>query len=393
MTRKTLAPLDAADRVADQRPGGRPGRPSGWSSGGRRRSWICGWSSSVRGTLSAGFERSSNTGTPTRPAPWGLTPIRTMGSFPRLGATPPAEACASAKSSAAGLRYPALRPSILTGVDAPQEPPHPGAGREPAADGRRGGRGERSRATPVSTSAQRPELALVLGLAVALTILVNVFMLQRRFRPLERLVDEMERADLSRPGANLRRAVDGRADPEEVARLQLAFRRMLERLEAERRRTSSAALAAQEEERARVARDLHDEVNQSLTALLLRLEAARVKAPVELAARARRDEGARQPGDGGAADAGAPAPPHRARRPRPQGGPGRPRRRARASGRDQRRASRPQGDFSALPSDVQLVVYRVAQEALSNAARHSGAETRQGPPLRGSRSATGIGSS
>ena len=68
-----------------------------------------------------------------------------------------------------------------------------------------------------------------------------------------------------------------------MARLQRAFRRMLERLEAERRRTSSAALAAQEEERARVARDLHDEVNQSLTALLLRLEAARVKAPVELA--------------------------------------------------------------------------------------------------------------
>src|SRR6476620_10038434 len=124
----------------------------------------------------------------------------------------------------------------------------------------------------------QPELALVLGFAVALTILVNVFMLQRRFRPLERLVDEMERADLSRPGANLRRAVDGRSDPEEVTRLQLAFRRMLERLEAERRRTSSAALAAQEEERARIARDLHDEVNQSLTALLLRLEAARVKA-------------------------------------------------------------------------------------------------------------------
>jgi signal transduction histidine kinase len=33
------------------------------------------------------------------------------------------------------------------------------------------------------------------------------------------------------------------------------------------------------------------------------------------------------------------------------------------------------GDFSALPPDVQLVVYRVAQEALSNAVRHSGAET------------------
>jgi two-component system, NarL family, sensor histidine kinase UhpB len=33
------------------------------------------------------------------------------------------------------------------------------------------------------------------------------------------------------------------------------------------------------------------------------------------------------------------------------------------------------GDFSALPPEVQLVVYRVAQESLSNAARHSGADT------------------
>src|SRR5207249_8952181 len=105
---------------------------------------------------------------------------------------------------------------------------------------------------------------------------------QRRFRPLERLVDEMERADLSRPGANLRSPADGQTGPEEVARLQRAFRRMLERLEAERRRTSSTALAAQEEERARVARDLHDEVNQALTGVLLRLQAVSMKAPPEL---------------------------------------------------------------------------------------------------------------
>ena len=220
----------------------------------------------------------------------------------------------------------------------------------------------------------RPELALVLGFAVALTIIVNVFMLQRRFRPLERLVDEMERADLSRPGANLRRAVNGRTDPEEVTRLQLAFRRMLERLEAERRRTSSAALAAQEEERARVARDLHDEVNQSLTALLLRLEAARVKAPVELAheladTKALANQAmeellmlARQLRPTALDDLGLKA--------------------ALAGhvaelGRQGKimTSFEAHGDFSALPSDVQLVVYRVAQEALSNAARHSGAET------------------
>ena len=221
---------------------------------------------------------------------------------------------------------------------------------------------------------QHPELALVLGLAVGLTILVNVFMLQRRFRPLERLVDEMERADLSRPRANLGSATDGRGDPEEVARLQLAFRRMLERLEAERRRTSSAALAAQEEERARVARDLHDEVNQSLTALLLRLEAARVKAPVELAheladTKALANQAmeellmlARQLRPTALDDLGLKA-----------ALAGHVKELGRQGGIETNFEA--QGDFSALPGDVQLVVYRVAQEALSNAARHSGAET------------------
>jgi two-component system, NarL family, sensor histidine kinase UhpB len=219
----------------------------------------------------------------------------------------------------------------------------------------------------------RPRLALILGLAVGLTILVNVIVLQRRFRPLERLVDEMERADLSRPGANLQAPTETRGEPEEVQRLNRAFRRMLERLEAERRRTSSTALAAQEEERARVARDLHDEVNQSLTALLLRLEAARVKAPVELAhelaetkalanqameellmlARPLRptaldDLGLKAALAGHVKELG---------------------RRGKVNASFDSR-----GDFSGLPADVQLVVYRVAQEALSNAAQHSGAE-------------------
>ena len=66
----------------------------------------------------------------------------------------------------------------------------------------------------------RPGLALILALAVGLTIIVNVFMLQRRFRPLERLVDEMERADLSRPGANLQAPPDARGESEEVERAQ-----------------------------------------------------------------------------------------------------------------------------------------------------------------------------
>ena len=94
----------------------------------------------------------------------------------------------------------------------------------------------------------------------------------------------MEKVDLSRPGPPLPPSIDGVGETEEVERIELAFLRMMRRLEAERRRAGSAALRAQEEERARVARDLHDEVNQSLTGLLLRLEAVREAAPPELEA-------------------------------------------------------------------------------------------------------------
>jgi len=217
-----------------------------------------------------------------------------------------------------------------------------------------------------------PQAAIVLGLAIALTIALNLYLLQRRFGPLERLVDQMERADLSRPGANLR-ANDQPAGPEEVVRLHQAFTRMLERLESERRRASSAALAAQEEERARVARDLHDEVNQSLTGLLLRLEAARRTAPPELAEELAEVRGvanqameelltlARQLRPTALDDLGLEA--ALASHTREIG---------RQSGIET--SFERHGNFADLPGDVQTVVYRVAQEALSNAVRHSQAQ-------------------
>src|SRR5690349_3582007 len=119
---------------------------------------------------------------------------------------------------------------------------------------------------------------VVLALALALT------RERRRLAPLEGLVEAMEKVDLSSPRPLLPASIDGIGETEEVARIELAFLRMMRRLEAERKRAGSAALRAQEEERTRVARDLHDEVNQSLTGLLLRLEAARESAPPELAA-------------------------------------------------------------------------------------------------------------
>ena len=214
---------------------------------------------------------------------------------------------------------------------------------------------------------------LVIGLALVVIALVLALVRERRrLRPLEDLIEEMEKVDLSRPGPLLPASIDGVAETEEVERIELAFLRMMRRLEAERRRAGSAALHAQEEERARVARDLHDEVNQSLTGLLLRLEAARESAPPELEAELAETKAlanqamtellslARQLRPTALDDLGLAA---------AIGG------QVEQLGRGEMEARlEVDGDFSDFGDDAQLVVYRVAQEALSNAARHSGAE-------------------
>jgi two-component system sensor histidine kinase UhpB len=125
----------------------------------------------------------------------------------------------------------------------------------------------------------RAREGLVLAAALIATLLANWLLLHRRFKPLEAVIERMERVDLSDPA--------GREQPSdrqsrEVARLTAAFDRMLVRLEHERREAGNAAIRAQERERQRVARDLHDEVNQALTAVLLRLEATTQTAPPAL---------------------------------------------------------------------------------------------------------------
>ena len=216
---------------------------------------------------------------------------------------------------------------------------------------------------------------LVVPLVIAatlVTLVLNVTLLRRRFAPLEAVIDEMEKVDLSRPGANLPAWIDGRAETEEAQRLELAFLRMMRRLEAERRRSSSAALRAQEQERARVARDLHDEVNQSLTGVLLRLEAARAAAPPELEAEL--DETkvlahqamdelltvARQLRPTALDDLGL---------------------RAAIAGQIEhlggtgiRTEFSSEGDLGGIDPDTQLVIYRVSQESIGNAVRHSQAD-------------------
>jgi two-component system sensor histidine kinase UhpB len=107
--------------------------------------------------------------------------------------------------------------------------------------------------------------ALLVGLVVMLV--VNGLLLRRLFLPLERLAERMDSADLLRGSA--RAPV---VDSGEIGTLARAFNRMLERLETERRDAGARALQAQEEERQRIARGLHDEVGQSMTAVLLQLK-------------------------------------------------------------------------------------------------------------------------
>jgi two-component system, NarL family, sensor histidine kinase UhpB len=122
--------------------------------------------------------------------------------------------------------------------------------------------------------------ALVLGLALVATMLGNWLVLRRRFNPLEQLISAMESIDLSAPRRRPR--ARRRADSSEVRRLELAFDRMIARLETQRREAGRAAIQAQERERRRIAQDLHDEVNQALTAVSLRLQASIERATPEL---------------------------------------------------------------------------------------------------------------
>ncbi|MFJ5266621.1 sensor histidine kinase [Streptomyces sp. NPDC088387] len=218
----------------------------------------------------------------------------------------------------------------------------------------------------VSTPVLLGEALVVLaGLAVLLT--GNALVLRVGLRPLQRLGRSMATADLLRPGA--RAEVAG---PAETAALITTYNTMLDRLETERAGSAARALSAQERERHRVARELHDEVGQTLTAVLLQLRRVADRVPGEL-----RDEVA-QAQD--ATRAGLDEIRRIARRLRPGvldelGLVSALRALAAeftAHGLTVRLDTA--ADLPRLTGETELVLYRVAQEALTNTARHSGAD-------------------
>jgi two-component system sensor histidine kinase UhpB len=226
--------------------------------------------------------------------------------------------------------------------------------------------------TPVEVSypIQLGEVAILVGGLLAMLAL-QLLLARRALAPLRRLAAQMEDIDLREPGQRLTVTPD---QGPMISAFVGAFNTMLERLAAERRQSARAAIGAQEAERLRTARELHDEVGQSLTAVALQVEhlAARADPP----GAARLDELARQIkrsledirrisrelrpealDDLGLVSALIALTSRVARQ------------------TDTRLERELREDLPPLSAEQELVLYRVAQESLTNVVRHAEATT------------------
>jgi two-component system, NarL family, sensor histidine kinase UhpB len=215
-----------------------------------------------------------------------------------------------------------------------------------------------------------PRFALAAAIPLLFLWVLNFYFLRGAFTPLRKLSEFADRVDLLHPGRRL--MLESRTA--EVVVLTDAINRMLSRLEQEQRSSTRRAVAAQESERHRIAQELHDEVGQTLTAVLLELDHAARQAPPDLRkqlmltledARASledirriatdlRPEALDELGLAGAlitlSDRFA----------------------QQADLTMEREIER---NLPSLTEEQELVIYRVAQEALTNVARHSGSPT------------------
>lgn len=219
-----------------------------------------------------------------------------------------------------------------------------------------------------------PELdeAGILVVTLALVTLINVVVVHRFLAPLQALTALARRVDLGEPG---QRVPDARATSE-AGELAVTFNEMLARLELERREAARRIVDAHESERLRIAQELHDEVGQTLTAVLLQLSRLQERLPAELSAELNEAQDAARTSledvrriatdlrpealrDLGLASALAAL----------SDGFGR-----RAGLRVDRQIQTPMPQLS---GEAELAVYRIAQEALTNVARHAGSDTAQ----------------
>jgi two-component system, NarL family, sensor histidine kinase UhpB len=210
--------------------------------------------------------------------------------------------------------------------------------------------------------------ATILAFTLTVTLVANALLLRHALAPLTHLPALLRRVDPLQSGERLQVP----SAPSEAAELAQAYNEMLDQLETERLESTRRVLSAQESERLRVAQELHDEVGQTLTGMLLGLARVSRDAPLELAspleqllettrgsiddvrriAQRLRPEPLEDLGLAGALLA-------LSRRMREQSG--------------LRIACRIPADLPPQSPERELVVYRVAQEALTNAIRHADA--------------------
>ena len=229
-------------------------------------------------------------------------------------------------------------------------------------------------ASYVRQAPERSPLELVLLLAlggIAVTLLVNALILRLALQPLDAL--ERTAARVQRGDLDCRAPVSAVAD-RELERLTRTFNAMLDAAAASRERlreTAARALGAAEEERKRIARELHDETAQMLAALLIRirvvrgardpaavdamLEEMRVEVGQALEGIRRFARGLRPP----ALDELGLVPAIESHL----------RSVSEISGLHVTLDADPLGD--ALPPEAELALYRIVQEALSNVVRHA----------------------
>ena len=220
------------------------------------------------------------------------------------------------------------------------------------------------------SSLHTDEEAIVLGVALVLVVALNVYLVRRVVRPLVALTALARRVDLTAPGQRMPAA----SPTSEAGELTITFNEMLSRLEAERREATGRVLDGQEAERLRIAQELHDQIGQELTAVLLALARVERRVPDELrqslfevqdAVRGSLEDLRRiavelRPealDDLGLESALAVLCERFAER----------------SGLEVTQRIAP--GLPILTPEAELVVYRVAQEALTNVARHSGVAT------------------
>jgi two-component system sensor histidine kinase UhpB len=213
------------------------------------------------------------------------------------------------------------------------------------------------------------EEGVVLISALVLVVLVNLALVRRVVGPVQRLTALARKVELTDPMP----IVPETEPTSEAGELALTLHQMLVRLHAERREATGRVLAGQEAERLRIAQELHDQVGQELTAVLLLLSRLHTRAPQELRPAVLEAQGSVRASledvrriaielrpealdDLGLASALSVLCDRFAQR----------------SGLDM--ACRISEPLPALGASTELAIYRVAQEALTNVARHSGSD-------------------